>query len=134
MKLKYSTERKAIGGKSQGRAGFGGWTTYSTKAKTIQGVVRKMEEEAHGAFERMVAFYEKYPNCRNVDIFDEDHVWHFHTYAPLSAGVLHFDAFCVKDGGQYGEIESAYYVNGRDGLSWRVYKETVEKYLAITRD
>ena len=114
MKLKYTCYRKAVEGNT-GKAGFSGWTYYSTSAKSRSGLVKKMKDEAEKALARTIDFYEKYPFARELDIFDEKHVWFFETYAPFNGDVLRFRAFAICENGEYGEMETVSYA-GHDDL------------------
>lgn len=129
MKLKYETKTKPIG-EATGKAGYGGWTTYTTGAKTVNGLRKRMREEAQKAWERREAFYAKYESAHKFDVYDEDHVWHFHTYAPLDARtVMRYELYAVKRDGMPTQFMEAVY----DGKNWDAYRaqlETVERMCA----
>lgn len=131
MKLKYETKTKAIG-KDAGakKAGYGGWTTYTTGAKTIPGLLKRMREEAEKEYARRVAFYERNETARKFDVYDEDHVWTFHTYAPLdSMHVLRFEWFAVKRDGRPTMFVEAW-TDGRNFDAYRAQLDAVEAMCA----
>jgi hypothetical protein len=122
MKLKYETKTKAIG-ETTGKAGYGGWTTYTTGAKTVNGLRKRMREEADKAWERRERFYQGNETARRFDVYDEDHVWCFHTYAPLDARtVMRYELYAVKRDGMPTQFIEAVY----DGKNYEAYKAQVE--------
>ena len=129
MKLKYETHSKPLKGcHIADHAGYSGWRTYSTSAKTADGLVKRMKKEAIAAFEQRVRFYERYVAARKTDVYDEDHVWHFHTYAPYNGRVIRLEAFCVKEGGSYGDIEFVMVGIDNANADWAHYKSRVDYY------
>ena len=132
MKLKFETRSKALKGCSvPGHACYSGWQTYSTSAKTPEGIVKRMKQEARDALARRIRFYENHAAGRKMDVYDENHVWHFHTYAPCYGHVIRFEAFCFFVGGAYGEIE--FVTVGLDNTNdeWSHYKERVDHYESL---
>ena len=134
MKLKFETKTKAIG-EATGKAGYGGWTTYTTSAKTVNGLRKRMREEAQKAWERRERFYENNETARKFDIYDEDHVWRFHTYCPLDVSVprhpvvMRYELYAVKRDGMPTQFIEAVY-DGKNYDAYRAQLEAVERMCA----
>ena len=130
MKLRYTVNCKPLSGCAvEGHAGYSAGE-FATRARSETGIVEAMKRQATETLARRVGFYQDYPAARKMDVYDEDHVWHFHTWAQLSSfHVVHFDAFCVKRAGGYGEMEFAVYSNGGD--RWTAYRECHDYYQSL---
>ena len=129
MKLTYEVHCKAlIGHKVDGHAGYG-CGKFSTNARTVDGLLRRMEKEARAAFDKRIKFYDEYRSARKFDVFDEDHVWHFSTSARTSTGkVVRFDAFAIKHDGNYSPVMFATYGAKNTAEEWLAYKTTCDRY------
>lgn len=85
MKLKYET--RTYGKKNAGTAG---WTVFATKANTRAGIESAMLKHAKDAYARHQSMIER-------GIFEASGIWEFHSYAPVSCGVLRYYVW-IEDG------------------------------------
>lgn len=85
MKLKYET--RTYGKKNAGTAG---WTVFATKANTRAGIESAMLKHAKDAYARHQSMIER-------GFFEASDIWEFHSYAPVSCGVLRYYVW-IEDG------------------------------------
>lgn len=107
MKIQYETNARPFRGHHvAGHAGYGGRDCLTTSAQTPKGVIDRLKIESKRAFARRVSFYEEYPSCRRLDIYEEDHLWEFRAWVP---GKLRFIAFAEMRRGRYNSLRFAWF-------------------------
>lgn len=128
MKVEYEVKVYPVMTPVAGHVANSGVRRFELSAASSEDAVEQMRQMARRSFNRRELFYEQHPDARDTEIYDEDHLWVFYTFAVLENGDrIRFQAYALKRGGEWGEVDFAWCCNDRQ---WRDFKEKSMRYHA----